>query len=120
MDEHSAQFTDELYHDTGIGYAAAMRDAPKQLQIAPGEFVTLTTTVQVPVANDLGRYEATLQSDDRWRYRTPTLRNVAVTAPYMHDGSLATLEAVRRSLRGRRRCARRTRSLDQGVCRERR
>jgi len=94
MNEHSAQFTDELYHDTGIGYAAAMRDAPKQLQIAPGEFVTLTTTVQVPVANDLGRYEATLSSDDRWRYRTPTLRNVAVTAPYMHDGSLATLEAV--------------------------
>ena len=30
--ERSAQFTDELYHDTGIGYAASMRDAPKQLQ----------------------------------------------------------------------------------------
>ena len=28
---------------------------------------------------------------DRWRYRTPSLRNVALTAPYMHDGSLATL-----------------------------
>ena len=54
----------------------------------------LTNPVQVPVANDLGRYEATLQPDDRWRYRTPTLRNVALTAPYMHDGSLATLPAV--------------------------
>ena len=31
---------------------------------------------------------------DRWRYRTPTLRNVALTAPYMHDGSLATLRDV--------------------------
>ena len=31
---------------------------------------------------------------DRWAYRTPGLRNVAITGPYMHDGSLATLEAV--------------------------
>ncbi len=31
---------------------------------------------------------------DRWSYRTPGLRNVALTAPYMHDGSLPTLEAV--------------------------
>jgi cytochrome c peroxidase len=29
-----------------------------------------------------------------WRFRTPSLRNVAVTAPYMHDGSLRTLEDV--------------------------
>jgi cytochrome c peroxidase len=94
IDERSAQFTDEVYHDTGIGYAASMQAAPKQLQLAPGEVVTLTTDVQVPIANDLGRYEATLQPTDRWRYRTPTLRNVAITAPYMHDGSLASLEAV--------------------------
>ncbi len=92
--EDHAQFTDDLYHDTGIGYAASMRGGPKQLQLAPGEVVVLTTSVQVPVANDLGRYEATLQPGDRWRYRTPTLRNIALTAPYMHDGSLATLEAV--------------------------
>lgn len=32
--------------------------------------------------------------EDMGRFRTPTLRNVALTAPYMHDGSLATLEAV--------------------------
>jgi len=92
--ERSAQFTDDLYHDTGVGYAAAMRGSPTQLQIAPGEVVVLTTSVQVPVANDLGRYEATLQPEDRWRYRTPSLRNVAVTAPYMHDGSMATLAMV--------------------------
>ena len=47
-----------------------------------------------PVPNDLGRYEITLDPNDRWRYRTPSLRNVALTAPYMHNGSLATLEAV--------------------------
>lgn len=43
---------------------------------------------------DLGRYEVTGRPEDRWRYRTPTLRNVALTAPYMHDGSLETLRDV--------------------------
>jgi cytochrome c peroxidase len=31
---------------------------------------------------------------DRWRYKTPTLRNVDLTAPYMHNGTLDTLEEV--------------------------
>jgi len=47
-----------------------------------------------PVPNDLGLYEITGDPDDRWKYRTPSLRNVALTAPYMHDGSIATLEDV--------------------------
>ena len=42
----------------------------------------------------MGRYEITLDPRDRWAYKTPSLRNVALTAPYMHDGSLPTLEAV--------------------------
>ena len=32
--------------------------------------------------------------DELWRYKTPSLRNVALTAPYMHDGSLQTLRQV--------------------------
>ena len=36
----------------------------------------------------------TRDAAERWAYRTPSLRNVAITGPYMHDGSLATLEAV--------------------------
>jgi cytochrome c peroxidase len=44
--------------------------------------------------DDLGLYEVTQDPDDRWKYRTPTLRNVALTAPYMHNGSLPTLDAV--------------------------
>ena len=43
---------------------------------------------------DLGRYEVTKRDADRGRFKTPSLRNVALTAPYMHDGSLATLEEV--------------------------
>jgi cytochrome c peroxidase len=41
-----------------------------------------------------GLYEITGVASDMGRFRAPTLRNVAVTAPYMHDGSIATLEEV--------------------------
>ena len=41
-----------------------------------------------------GLYEHTKNLSDRGKFRTPTLRNVAVTGPYMHDGSVATLEDV--------------------------
>lgn len=43
---------------------------------------------------DPGRYRLTKLESDRARFKVPTLRNVALTAPYMHDGSLNTLKAV--------------------------
>jgi len=43
---------------------------------------------------DLGRYEVTKQDKDKGAFRTPPLRNLSDTFPYMHDGSLATLEQV--------------------------
>ncbi|HVO98168.1 MAG TPA: cytochrome c peroxidase [Bryobacteraceae bacterium] len=43
---------------------------------------------------DLGRYEQTKVEGDKGAFRTPSLRNVALTAPYMHDGSLKTLKDV--------------------------
>lgn len=43
---------------------------------------------------DLGRFEATGQESDRFKFSTPSLRNVALTAPYMHDGQFQTLEEV--------------------------
>ena len=41
-----------------------------------------------------GVYEITRKPDDVGKFKAPTLRNIAVTAPYMHDGSAATLEDV--------------------------
>lgn len=41
-----------------------------------------------------GVYEITHQDKDMGRFKAPSLRNIAVTAPYMHDGSIATLEEV--------------------------
>ena len=61
-------FTDEQFHNTGIG----LYDPDP----------------------DLGRYDVTNRDEDKGAFKTPTLRDVAHTAPYMHDGSLETLEEV--------------------------
>lgn len=41
--------------------------------------------------NDVGRYRVTRSESDRYVFKVPSLRNVAETAPYLHDGSIATL-----------------------------
>jgi cytochrome c peroxidase len=41
-----------------------------------------------------GRYRISRNLNDVGKYKTPTLRNIAVTAPYMHDGRFPTLESV--------------------------
>lgn len=43
---------------------------------------------------DKGRYKVTEKDADVGKFKVPTLRNIALTAPYMHDGSLKTLEEV--------------------------
>jgi cytochrome c peroxidase len=48
----------------------------------------------VLAADDVGRMAVTGVEGDRGKFKTPSLRNIALTAPYMHDGSLATLEEV--------------------------
>src|SRR5262249_54473933 len=63
-----ANFTDERFHNTGVSWG------------------------REPI--DLGRFNHTRQVEDRGKFKTPTLRGVSLTAPYMHDGSLATLEDV--------------------------
>jgi cytochrome c peroxidase len=66
---HSGRnFTDEQFHNTGVSWG------------------------KEPV--DLGRYAITKNDADRGKFKTPTLRGVALNPPYMHDGSLATLEDV--------------------------
>lgn len=61
-------FTDERYHNIGVGM-----DKPKP---------------------DIGRYTITKKISDKGAFKTPTLRNIAASAPYLHDGSAKTLEDV--------------------------
>ncbi|EAQ80355.1 cytochrome-c peroxidase [Blastopirellula marina] len=63
-----ANFTDEQYHNLGVGMDAEQPD--------------------------LGRYEVTKEEKDKGAFKTPTLRNIAQTGPYMHDGSQKTLMEV--------------------------
>ena len=62
--------------------------------------------------SDLGRMEATGSDNDRGKFKVPTLRNVAVTAPYMHDGRFATLEEVVEHYNGK---LHRSRTLDPNL-----
>ncbi|WP_237078055.1 cytochrome-c peroxidase [Myxococcus xanthus] len=72
-------FTDNAYHNNGLDSDAAFGE---------GE------------AESRGRGRVTQRAEDAGRFKTPTLRNVPVTAPYMHDGRLATLEDVLEHYRG--------------------
>jgi cytochrome c peroxidase len=47
-----------------------------------------------PQLNDVGRYRVSLDENDRYKFKVPSLRNVEKTAPYMHDGRFFTLESV--------------------------
>ncbi len=95
INDTSALFTDGLFHNTGTGFRRAGRALrPPSVQLAPGVFVVPTVDAETETFPDDGRYEVTGYEADKWRYRTPSLRNVALTGPYMHDGSIASLEAV--------------------------
>ncbi|WP_119287695.1 cytochrome-c peroxidase [Azohydromonas sediminis] len=94
--ERDAPFTDHRYHATGVGFVPG--PARLVVPLAPGVQTVLEAGALTPFADprppDLGRFEVTLDPADRHAFRTPSLRNVARTAPYMHDGSLATLDDV--------------------------
>jgi cytochrome c peroxidase len=97
--EKSALFTDHKFHNTGIGWERTMFPERQtyRVQLAPEVFVDVNVkhlkSFEQPLP-DVGRYEVTLNPKDSWAYKTPMLRNVALTFPYMHDGSLSTLEEV--------------------------
>ncbi len=69
VEEKHALFTDNKFHNIGVG----VRDG---------------------MPTDMGRWEVTKVESDRGAFKTPSLRNIALTAPYMHDGSLKTLKDV--------------------------
>lgn len=50
--------------------------------------------IAIGLNNDKGRYGVTLNQADQYKFKVPSLRNVELTAPYMHDGRFYTLDAV--------------------------
>lgn len=94
--ERSASFTDNDYHSVGVGLdAVSPRLAPIARRVAATPSEQLSTLIgSDPDVAALGRFVVTLDPRDIGKFRTPSLRNVAETAPYMHDGSVPTLEAA--------------------------
>jgi cytochrome c peroxidase len=97
--ERHALFTDQAFRNVGTqarSEAARRRDV--RVELIPGQTTTMSPAelarVGVADAPDRGRQEVTQRAEDARAYRTPSLRNVALTPPYMHDGSLATLDEV--------------------------
>lgn len=58
------------------------------------EFHNIAVPADGPLKEDLGRYNVTKQDADKGAFKTPTLRNITDTAPYMHDGFFPTLFEV--------------------------
>ena len=88
-------FTDQRFHAV-LQAPSAMRRLPalvKRLVEARehGQPVDHTLLTDKDISA-LGRFAVTLEPADIGTFKTPSLRNVAITAPYMHDGSVATLE----------------------------
>ncbi len=75
----------------GWNFSAIRFEGATDREMSIGFFNTGVSTYTAP---NRGLYEHTQKSEDIGKFRPPTLRNVALTAPYMHDGSLATLQDV--------------------------
>jgi cytochrome c peroxidase len=89
-------FTDEDYHNLGVGTEKIdFEDVARKGASAVTSGKDIDTLVLTNVqASELGRFVITKEPKHIGAFKTPQLRNVALTAPYMHDGSEPTLEKV--------------------------
>ncbi len=86
--------TDNKFYNTGVGTRPDLLEDPERHLTFRRFFRTLGVPGYRGLREDVGRYALTMDEADWGKFRTPSLREVARTAPYMHDGSLATLEDV--------------------------
>jgi cytochrome c peroxidase len=98
IEQTQALFTDNRFHNIGVGINTIQDDVPELATTFLKADMTLAE-VDVEVLTDartseLGRFAINKDMDDIGSFKTPTLRNIAVTAPYMHDGSVDTLKDV--------------------------
>ncbi len=93
-----ALFTDNRFHNLGVNFSLVDKDL-KEMATAFTRARKEGTNVDIAVltnknTSELGRFAITGQWRDIGAFKTPGLRNVAATDPYMHDGSLETLDDV--------------------------
>lgn len=91
LDKNAAPLTDALFHDHGIAQPILKDRLSRiiaQYQARSGSLGDALGSAEFAA---LGRYLVTGAPDDIGKFKTPSLYNVAVTGPYMHDGSVSTL-----------------------------
>lgn len=102
LDGQPPALTDHGFHHTGVGFHGIAPQLPQLMQRYRERLETASAGSIIIGDSDiaeLGRYLATGKTADIGAFRTPSLRNVARTAPYMHNGSIATLsEALDREV----------------------
>ena len=94
--ETQAPLTDNAFHSLGIGYKKIeprLAEITTRLANSRGKPLDHSVISDQEIS-ELGRFVVTLNPTDIAKFRTPSLHNVALTAPYMHDGSVTTLEEV--------------------------
>ena len=87
---NNALFTDNRFYNIGIGFKLLTSVLEELIAGKNPEDLALTDAQR----SELGRFNVTKMLADLGKFKTPTLRNIALTAPYMHDGSIKTLEEV--------------------------
>ena len=86
-------FTDQGFHNLGDPDPPYMRD-PKVLASIRFDAQRMGIKDYQKLDRDMGRYLVTKKPADKGAFKTPTLRNVTQTGPYMHNGALETLKEV--------------------------
>jgi cytochrome c peroxidase len=87
-------FIDNDFHNIGIGilrHRVAPLAQRAERELAQGELAAIDTTAITSEMSVLGRFLVTRKQSDIASFKTPGLRNVVVTTPYFHDGSMQTL-----------------------------
>jgi len=98
VEQTQALFTDNRFHNIGVGINDIQGDVPDLAAEFLNAELTLEEVDEKVLADkrtsELGRFAVDREFEGLGAFKTPTLRNVAATAPYMHDGSIATLKEV--------------------------
>jgi cytochrome c peroxidase len=99
VEQTSALFTDHKFHNVGVGInKVSQKDIERYAeQFLTAQMNKATVDEKVltePKTSELGRFAVTRDIDQMGAFKTSTLRNIDLTAPYMHDGSLKTLSEV--------------------------
>jgi cytochrome c peroxidase len=100
VEQDQAVFTDHRFHNIGVGINDMQNrvlDVATAFQLDKMSDPDLDVDLEVLTdgnVSELGRFAISDELSDMGAFKTPTLRNIAETAPYMHDGSIETLRDV--------------------------